>query len=238
MRAHSDTAPGDDLRLLPDSKPPVRGVHFAAFAAASKTPSQWTFFNIAPAKLVRIHLQQKRQLIDGLLGCKRKREIQRRAKPRAFQVAEPRHVMIHQAHVGNIVHSTAAERIHLHRGIGLPFGGGFSERQLLGSLHVAPMMLPAVIFVSDDFSIRACGRANFAHVRWPVVIPAMLVPAHELDAHRLCSQLREQRGGLGHVVVTTVPVGARTLVILHADFVHRQSQDARQRAARAIDILR
>ena len=72
-------------------------------------------------------------------------------------------------------------------GLGRHSAGGRSERQLLRRFHVAPMMLPAVIFVPDDLSIGAGGGANFAHVRGPVVVPSVLVPAHELQAHRLAS---------------------------------------------------
>ena len=90
----------------------------------------------------------------------------------------------------------------------MPFRGGLSERELLGRFHVAPMMLPALVFVPDDLAVGAGSGVNFAYMRGTIIVPPMLVPSHELQAHRLTGQLRQQRRGLRDIVVATVPIGA------------------------------
>ena len=66
----------------------------------------------------------------------------------------------------------------------------------------------------------------------------MLVPAHELQAHGLSRELRKNRGGLRHVVVATVAVGARAFVILHAHFLCGQAENSGESVARGVDVLR
>jgi hypothetical protein len=70
-----------------------------------------------------------------------------------------------------------------------------------------------------------------------VVVPAVLVGAHELHAHRLADGLRHHRGGLRGVLVATASEGAGALVILDADLVDREPEHLGQHGARVVDVL-
>ena len=99
-------------------------------------------------------------------------------------------------------------------------------------------MLPAVVLVRDDPPIRIGGGAHFSHVRRAVVIPPVFVPAHELHANGFANRLRQNRGCLRHVIVTTVPVCSRSFVVLHANFLRGYSEQASHAVARSVHILR
>ena len=61
-----------------------RGVHWAARAAASSTPSQRGSVMLRWRNWYGSNCKQIRELIDGLLGRKGERKIQRRAQPSAL----------------------------------------------------------------------------------------------------------------------------------------------------------
>ena len=76
-----------------------------------------------------------------------------------------------------------------------------------------------------------------------VVVPAMLVPTHELEPNRRAGEVREHRGRLDPVVIRRRAVDARPLDVGHPDLVRRQVQP-RQReggldpAAAVVAVLR
>src|SRR5262249_4651525 len=101
-----------------------------------------------------------------------------------------------------------------------------------------PAVLPAVILVSDDLAGGIHASAHISEMSWAILIPAMLVPAHELDAHRAPDGLREERGGLRGILVAAAAERAGALVILHADFLDRETEHLGELRARGINVLR
>ena len=75
-------------------------------------------------------------------------------------------------------------------------------------------------------------------MRRAVVVPAVLVPAHVLHAHRPADRLRHDRGGLRGVLVAASPEGAGAFVVLHPHLLGRHAEHARQHVARVVDVLR
>src|SRR6516225_7971540 len=146
--------------------------------------------------------------------------------------------MVDEAKIGDLVHASAIQRAHpLHRASG-PFGGRAGEGQLLGGFHVAPAMLPALILVGDQLASVIRGSANLPDVRRPEIVPSMLVPTHELQAHRLAGELRKNGRGLRDIVVATVAIGPRAFVILDANLIRGEAENAAQGGTRSVHILR
>src|SRR6202034_2206013 len=127
--------------------------------------------------------------------------------------------------------------IHLLRGTEPPFSWRSAEGQLRGSFDGAPVVVPAVVLIGDDSSGGVRSGPNFADVSGTVVVPAVLVPAHELQTHGLSGELRQNRGGLRDIVIATVAVGARAFIILHANFLRRQAEDSGDGVASGVNIL-
>ena len=98
--------------------------------------------------------------------------------------------------------------------------------------------MPAVVLIRDDLAIGVGGGANLADVRGAVIVPAVLVPAHELQPDGFAGQLRQNRGCLRYVVIATVAIRARSFVILHANFWRGNSEHAGESVARGVHILR
>src|SRR5207253_1778024 len=93
---------------------------------------------------------------------------------------------------------------------------GLLQREIVGRGRDGPAVLPAVVLVGHELAIRVDAGADLGKMGGAVLIPAVLVPAHELHAHRLADRLRQDRGGLGGILVATAPERARALVIFHA----------------------
>src|SRR5580658_5315973 len=146
--------------------------------------------------------------------------------------------MVHEAHACDVVHAAAVRGIHLLGGAEPPFSRGSAECQLRGGFDGAPVVVPALILIGDNFSGGVGSGANFTDVGRTVVVPTVLVPAHELQTHGLSGELRQNRGGLGDIVVATVAVGARAFVILHANFLRRQAENSGDSVAGGVDVLR
>ena len=85
-------------------------------------------------------------------------------------------------------------------------------------------MLPAVVLVRDQVSVAAGCCPHLPQMGRSIGVPTLLVPTHELHPHRCGSQLREQGGGLGHVVIAAVTVGAGAVAVLHAHLFNGQAQ--------------
>ena len=51
-------------------------------------------------------------------------------------------------------------------------------------------MLPAVILVGDQVALVVNAGANLSEVGGAVLVPAMFIPAHDLDPDRLADCLR------------------------------------------------
>src|SRR5262249_16108931 len=62
-----------------------------------------------------------------------------------------------------------------------------------------PALRPLRPVVGDDVAARVDRATHVDEARRRVVRPALLVPAHELDPHRLAARLRQDRGGPGRV---------------------------------------
>ena len=77
--------------------------------------------------------------------------------------------------------------------------------------------------VRDDLPVRVDRAAHVGQLRRAEVVPAVLVPAHELQPHRRARELRGDRGREAAVVPgRSVAERARALVVLDADVVQRQ----------------
>src|SRR5438552_1729163 len=116
-----------------------------------------------------------------------------------------------------------------------------------------PIPRPVAIFAFDGFDAARLGahlaacetasrtpsqRASLILRCWTIVIPTVLVPAHELQANRFAGCLRENRGCLRHVVVAAMAVSARSFAVLHSNFLGDHSKQARHAGARPVHILR
>ena len=99
-------------------------------------------------------------------------------------------------------------------------------------------MLPAVVLVRHDLAGGIRGGPNFAHMRGTVIVPTVLIPAHELQAHGFAGALREDRGAQRDIVVTAVAVSAGAFVVLDAHLVRGHAEHGGQLAARAVHVLR
>src|SRR5258708_3453418 len=124
----------------------------------------------------------------------------RRAEPPAFQVSAPRHLVVDEAQIRNGVHGAEIARADLLSRASRPFGGGLSISQLLGGFDQAPVVLPAVVLVRHDLAGGIGSGTDLADMGGAIVIPTVLIPSHELEAHRLACRLREDRGCLSHIV--------------------------------------
>src|SRR5213594_3107929 len=134
--------------------------------------------------------------------------------------------MVDQTYVRCVIHRAQIQRADLLRSTCLPFRCRRADSKLLGGLYRTPVVLPAVIFVGDDPAPRICGRPHLSEMSRTIVVPSMLVPSHELDTDRPACRLRQNCGGLGCVVVATVPVSSRAFVILNAHLLLTHSQDS------------
>src|SRR5438034_8555999 len=72
--------------------------------------------------------------------------------------------MVQQTHVCCAVHRTQIQRTDLLRGASLPFGRRCAQSQLLGRLHVAPVVLPAMVFIRDDPARRIRRGTNLSEM--------------------------------------------------------------------------
>ena len=93
------------------------------------------------------------------------------------------------------------------------------------------------IHSATSFPVGIRRGANFADMRGTVIVPAVLVPAHELQADGFAGELRENRGGLRDIVVAAVAVGAGTFVILHANLLGWQTENGSNGIPRGVNIL-
>ena len=111
------------------------------------------------------------------------------------------------------------------------------EHQLMRRFVDHPAVLPAVVFIGHDLAVGIDGGAHVGEMGRAVVVPAVLVGAHELHAHRFADRLRHHGCGLGGVVVAASAIGARAFDVLHAHLVDRHAQHLRQHVAGVEDIL-
>ena len=81
--------------------------------------------------------------------------------------------------------------------------------------------------VPRDLAVVVDRGAHVGEMGWAVIVPAVLVPAHELHAHGSPDLLRHDRRRLGGILVAAVPERAGSLVILHSNLAHRQTEHAR-----------
>ena len=139
-------------------------------------------------------------------------------------------MLVHAAAVGGI-HVLGSAEPAIRR-------GGSAERELRRRFDGAPVVVPALVLIGDDFAIRIGCGTYLADVGRTVEVPAMLVPAHELQAYRLAASCESMCCGLRRVVVATMAICAGAFVILDANFRGRQAEYSGQRVARGVNILR
>src|SRR5262249_57574282 len=90
------------------------------------------------------------------------------------------------------------------------------ERELVRALVADPAVLPAVVLVGDDPALGVDAGAHLGEMGRSVIVPAVLVGAHELHAHRTLDRLRQDRRRLCRILVAAVAEGAGALVVLYA----------------------
>src|SRR6185436_21020872 len=79
--------------------------------------------------------------------------------------------------------------------------------------------------------------AEVEELRRPLRIPAMLVLAHPLDAHRTPHRAREERGVAGRVLGAVLAVGAGAVHVDEADLLPRKAEDPGEPLAIAVRRL-
>src|SRR3954468_24771600 len=98
-------------------------------------------------------------------------------------------------------------------------------------------MLPAVVLVGDQVALVVNAGAKLSEVGRAVLVPAMLIPAHELHPDRPAGCLGEDRSGLLGIAVATSPESARSFVVLHPNLLGLHAQHVGQELASTVDVL-
>src|ERR1700722_15540736 len=120
--------------------------------------------------------------------------------------------MIYQTQIRDRIDGTQITGTDLLRRGSRPFGRGLPHCKLLGGLDQTPVVLPAVIFIGDKLAVGIGGGADLAYMGGTVVIPTVLIPPHELEAHWFTRGLGEDGGSLRDIVVAAMAISARTLL--------------------------
>src|ERR1700731_1568898 len=92
--------------------------------------------------------------------------------------------------------------------------GRRAQRQFVGGLVDHPTMLPSLILVGDEFPRSVGPCAHVGEVGRAVIVPAKLIPAHELYAYGFADRLRHHRRGLRGIVIAAATERARALIEL------------------------
>src|SRR5580704_249969 len=122
--------------------------------------------------------------------------------------------MADDAPVRRGIHRARAHAIDRNRrGAAGALGRPGLQRKLVRILGEDPAVLPAVILVGHDLTVMVDRGAHVGEMGWAVIVPAVLVPAHELHAHGSPDLLRHDRRRLGGILVAAVPEDPGTLVI-------------------------
>ena len=203
-----------------------RGFQLAALRGGVENSPPARIGDVALTEFERVHFEEISELVDGLFGGKRHRQIERGTQPSAFEICRTGYLVVDDAEVLSGVNAAGVGGTHSLRGHAWPWRGGLSVGQLLGGFKQTPVMLPAVVLIGHDLSGGIGGGADLADMRGAIVVPAVLIPAHELQADGLAGSLRKNRGGQRHIVITAVAVGARTFVVLDAHFFGGNSEHA------------
>lgn len=118
-----------------------------------------------------------------------------------------------------------------------PFRTGLGQCEIVHGRRHGPAVLPSVIFVGDELAGGVDAGAHLGDVRRAKIVPAVLVPSHELHAHGPPHRLRQDGGSLPGVLVAAAAERARAFVILHAHFLDRQAENLGQHIARVVHVL-
>ena len=95
--------------------------------------------------------------------------------------------------------------------------------------HLRPAVVVGRVVVGDDVPGRVDPGPDVGRLGRAELIPAVLVPAHELNPDRLADHLRHERRGDADVVVGAVAVGARAGEDLDANRGRRHAKCRRDR---------
>src|SRR3954465_4137763 len=98
-------------------------------------------------------------------------------------------------------------------------------------------MLPAVVLVREQVALVVNTGANLREVGRAVLVPAMLVPAHELHPDRPTGCLRQERGSLLGIAIAASPESAGSFVILNPNLLGLHAEHVGQELASTVDIL-
>src|SRR6516164_11507432 len=89
-----------------------------------------------------------------------------------------------------------------------------AERELLRGLGSGPTVVPAVILEADDVALGIDAGSHVGEMGRTVVVPAKLVPPHELHAHRPLHHLRHDGRRERAVIMAGAAEHARAFVVL------------------------
>ena len=78
-----------------------------------------------------------------------------------------------------------------------------------------------MILVADDLAVAIDAGSHFSQVRGPVIVPAVLVGAHELDADWSGHDLGHDRRRLRGILEATLAECAGTFVVANRYLLHR-----------------
>ena len=116
-------------------------------------------------------------------------------------------------------------------------GQGVTRRQFMRGLVDEPTVLPAMVLIGDELAARINASTHLGKMCGAVIVPTELVPAHEMDAHRLAHGLRHNCCRLRSIFVAAASEGAGAFMVAYAHILHRQSQDLGEHRARVVDVL-
>src|SRR6202022_535794 len=98
-------------------------------------------------------------------------------------------------------------------------------------------MLPPVILVGDELPRSIDPSPHVGEVGGAVIVPAKLIPAHELYAYGFADRLRHHRGGLRGIVIAAATECARALIVLDPDLLDRQPKHDGEHGTRIVNVL-
>ena len=185
--------------------------------------------DVLEPELVRIHVRRVGELVDQLLRGERSLRRIRRAQRRRLEVVVQRRnrlQVVAALERADVVLRPGVARVR--RSAGRARSGDREADQRLGRRDRVGGHRVAGVVETDDVAVVVDPAAHVEHHRLAVVVPAVLVPAHVLDADGLAEDLRHEGRGLAGVDVDGAAAErARALVVDDPDLVDRKAQHRR-----------
>ena len=216
-------------------EPETHGFQFAAFAAAwqHRRPPlvRGVGLHVLESERKRVHARRDCQHVDRLRIGKRHllstRSTQRAAVEDAHRridrLAHQLVVRVDDLHPRRAVLRVGSPAVDLARdGVGRRRRSADRARKLAAGVDRRSALTEPGRLVRRDVPVGVDTGTHVVEVRRPVMRPAMLVPAHHLQTHRLAERLRHDRRRLGRVERhATVAERPRALVEDHPDLIAR-----------------